>query len=166
MQTTLKNTGSNDLGKPVHQYRGLLTKLRAKKHWPTLLLVMLLSLSAAAQAQTGNPVVDRLLEEYQSQGATNFSAANGGRLWEQSFEHSKAPTARSCTQCHGNDIRQSGKHIRTKRVITPLAPSTNPERLTREKKIRKWLKRNCKWTLGRECSSQEKGDLLLWIQTQ
>ncbi|MFK5970948.1 MAG: DUF1924 domain-containing protein [Candidatus Marithrix sp.] len=31
--------------------------------------------------------------------------------------------------------------------------------------IRKWFKRNCKWTLGRECNAQEKGDILKFIQT-
>lgn len=44
-----------------------------------------------------------------------------------------------------------------------MAPSANPERLTDVRKIEKWFKRNCKWTLGRECSAQEKTDLLLYI---
>ncbi|MEA3244387.1 MAG: DUF1924 domain-containing protein, partial [Pseudomonadota bacterium] len=31
------------------------------------------------------------------------------------------------------------------------------------KKIEKWFKRNCKWTLGRECTAQEKADFLAYI---
>lgn len=133
---------------------------------PICLMAALLSLSAGTKAETGNSVVDRLIKEYQSEGATEFQISNGKKLWLNNFEHTKAKTARSCSNCHGKDIRQEGQHIRTKRSIEPLAPSINPERLSNEKQIRKWLKRNCKWTLGRECSPQEKGDLLLWIQTQ
>ena len=42
----------------------------------------------------------------------------------------------------------------------------NGKRLTSIKDIRKWLKRNCKWTLDRECTPQEKGDFLSFIQQQ
>ena len=32
--------------------------------------------------------------------------------------------------------------------------------------IEKWFTRNCKWTLGRECTPQEKGDFLLMIRSK
>jgi hypothetical protein len=32
--------------------------------------------------------------------------------------------------------------------------------------IEKWLRRNCNWTLGRECSAREKGDLLSFLRSQ
>lgn len=129
-------------------------------------IIFLTTLSSAGKAATGNPVVNRILTSYQAEGAAEFEAARGESLWFQVFTADKTPNTRSCTSCHGKDLRQSGQHIRTNRAIEPLAPSANPKRLTEEKEIRKWLKRNCKWTLGRECSSQEKGDLLLWIQSQ
>ena len=40
---------------------------------------------------------------------------------------------RDCTLCHGTDLKKSGKHIKTK------------------------------WTFGRECTNQEKGDLLMYL---
>ena len=46
-----------------------------------------------------------------------------------------------------------------------MAPSVNAARLSSRKQIEKWFKRNCKWTLGRECSAQEKGDLLAYLKT-
>ena len=65
---------------------------------------------------------------------------------------------RSCTTCHGTDQAKPGRHQRTGKVIESMAPSVNPQRLTDVAKIEKWFVRNCKWTLGRECSAQEKGD--------
>ena len=73
---------------------------------------------------------------------------------------------RSCQSCHGKDLKASGEHIKTGKVIDPLAPSINKERLTDIKFINKWFKRNCKWTLGRECTPQEKGDFLEYLKTQ
>ena len=125
--------------------------------------VALLSLSSVGSVHAVN-AVDELLAEYSSPG--NFSAQAGKTLWSQKFIDAKTGDTRQCTTCHTNDLRKDGKHARTGKVIKPLAPSVNPERLTDINKIRKWLKRNCKWTLGRECNSQEKGDILTFIQTQ
>ncbi len=108
--------------------------------------------------------VDELLAEYRSQGAGEFSAEAGKTLWFQEFIHAKTGKVRQCTTCHTNDLRKAGKHVRTGKVIKPMAPAVNPARLTKLKKIRKWLKRNCKWTLSRECTAQEKGDILTFIQ--
>jgi hypothetical protein len=47
-----------------------------------------------------------------------------------------------------------------------MAPSVNAARLTDQAKIVKWLHRNCKWTLGRECTPQEKGDFLTYIRSR
>ena len=54
--------------------------------------------------------------------------------------------------------------VRTGKPIKALAPSVQPQRLTDIGKIRKWFKRNCKWTLGRVCTPQEKGDILLFLK--
>jgi len=110
--------------------------------------------------------VDELLAEYRSQGATDFSAETGQTLWNQEFTHQKTGKIRQCIACHTDDLRNQGEHVRTGKTIKPLAPSVNPESLTKIKHIRKWLKRNCKWTLGRECDAQEKGNILSFIQSQ
>ncbi len=110
-----------------------------------------------------NPV-DELLAKYRLQGADAFSAEAGKILWHQGF--TQTGKIRKCTTCHTNDLHKTGKHARTGKAIKPMAPSVNPERLTKLKKIRKWLKRNCKWTLGRECTPQEKGNILIYLQSQ
>ena len=132
-----------------------------------------LIITAIASISLANPIlgytteaVDNLLAEYRTKGAENFKAEAGKNLWFQEFTEAKTGKIRQCTTCHTNDLRNAGKHARTGKVIKPLAPSVNSERLMVLKTIRKWLKRNCKWTLGRECTAQEKGDILTFIQTQ
>ncbi len=119
---------------------------------------------SAAQAA----VVDDLLAEYRQQAAGGeFSAERGRALWDKPFPDPKQPgKTRSCSLCHGNELRQGGKHVRTGKAIKPMAPSVNSARLSDARKVRKWLKRNCKWTLGRECTPQEKGDLLTFLRSQ
>lgn len=123
---------------------------------------LLLLFSTAANAN----VVDNLIKQYQTAGASNFKAAEGQQQWSQVYTNNKDGVKRSCTVCHTKDLRQVGKHTKTKKPIDPLAPSVNNERLTDAKKIKKWFKRNCKWTLGRECTAQEKGDFLMYIRNQ
>ena len=51
------------------------------------------------------------------------------------------------------------------KVIKPLSPNANPARFTDEAKVDKWFKRNCNDVLGRECTTQEKADVLAWLMT-
>jgi hypothetical protein len=117
-----------------------------------------------AQSAVATTAVDALLDQYRASGAGPFSAAAGKRMWSETHSNSTAPIERSCSDCHSNDLTAVGKHIKTRKAIKPLAPSANPERLSDAKNIEKWFLRNCKWTIGRECTSQEKGDFLLYIQ--
>ena len=110
--------------------------------------------------------VDSLLSEYRQQDATSFSAEAGKQLWLKSFPDKKTGKNRDCTNCHTSDLKNTGKHIKTGKLIKPMSPSVNPQRLTDIKKINKWFKRNCKWTIGRECTVQEKGNILLYLQSQ
>ncbi|MBU2284174.1 MAG: DUF1924 domain-containing protein, partial [Gammaproteobacteria bacterium] len=45
------------------------------------------------------------------------------------------------------------------------APATNPERFTNLKKVEKWFRRNCDDVFARECTAQEKGDFISWIDS-
>ena len=110
--------------------------------------------------------VTDLLQQYQAQGAKQFEAQAGKTLWTRSFGVSSEGKERRCATCHTEDLRQTGKHIKTGKSIEPLAPSVNTKRLTEIAEIEKWFKRNCEWTLGRECSPQEKGDFLSYIRMQ
>jgi hypothetical protein len=108
--------------------------------------------------------VSELESEYQAQGASNFNATEGETLWNKTFADAKKGDKRSCTTCHTADLKQPGKHARTGKAIEPMAPSVNHKRLSDIKQIKKWFVRNCKWTLGRECTAQEKGDLLAFLK--
>jgi hypothetical protein len=44
--------------------------------------------------------------------------------------------------------------------------SVNPKGLADPAKVEKWLGRNCRWTLGRDCSLQEKGDFVTYFQSR
>lgn len=111
-------------------------------------------------------VVGDRLQTYRSQGAGEFSAANGEALWNRKFTSKNGAAERSCASCHTANLREAGTHAVTRKPIDPMAPSVNPERLTETKFIEKWFLRNCKWTLGRECTAQEKGDVLTFIQSR
>jgi len=101
-----------------------------------------------------------MLKEFQVNAAQPFSSEAGNTAWIRDSN------GRSCTSCHTDSVYATGRHIRTGKVIEPMAPSVNPERLTDRKKINKWFLRNCKWTFKRECTAQEKGDILLWLSQQ
>jgi len=90
-------------------------------------------------------------------------AGRGEQLWKQ--ESRTAGKPRSCVTCHTSDPRKGGRHARTGKPIKPMAPSVNPERLSDPKKMAKWFKRNCKWTLGRVCSDQEKADIISYLKS-
>lgn len=92
--------------------------------------------------------------------------AAGKAGWTKEYAQSDGSAARSCTSCHGRDLTQPGRQANTGKVIEPLAPSVNPQRLTDPAKIEKWLRRNCRWTLGRECTATEKADFIAYIKTQ
>jgi hypothetical protein len=111
----------------------------------------------------GADTVDDLLAEYQAQGAGAFTAEAGATLWR--LTHPVGGESRQCADCHGADLTTAGRHQRTGKTIEPMAPSANPGRLIDAGKIEKWFYRNCKWTLGRPCSPQEKGDVLVWLRT-
>lgn len=108
--------------------------------------------------------VAELEAEYQAQGAGPFSATVGKALWNKNFTDAKTGDQRNCTSCHTSDMTKQGKHERTGKAIKPMAPSVNSQRLTEVKKINKWFLRNCKWTMGRECTAQEKGDFLAYLK--
>jgi hypothetical protein len=92
--------------------------------------------------------------------------AAGAAAWTREYPRSDGSPARNCVTCHNRDLTKPGRHAVTNKVIEPLAPSVNPERLTDQAKVEKWLLRNCRWTLGRECTADEKADFVSYIQTQ
>ncbi len=127
-------------------------------HLTLITLVVLMGINTA-QAQT--PIQERMAF-YNPSNELVFSAKHGKQLWNR-INIAKDGKERRCTTCHGNDLSKPGKHAKTGKKIKPLAPSVNAERFTKLKKVKKWFKRNCKWTFGHECTTQEKGDLLMYL---
>jgi len=132
----------------------------------TFLMTTLLISVPLGFAQAEPNTVNDLLTVYSTQGANTADAQQGKALWQKTFMAKGEFPRRSCASCHTQDLTQPGKHIKTNKPIKPMAPSVNPQRLTRVKKINKWFKRNCKWTLGRECTAQEKSNILVYIESE
>ena len=117
------------------------------------------------QAATAMPAAlavtpDSLLLQWRAEaggGAPAFAATRGRSLFET------RGTDWSCSSCHTADPRQAGRHAVTGKTIQPLAPGANPQRFTDDAKVAKWMRRNCRDVLGRECTPQEKGDVLTWL---
>ena len=106
-------------------------------------------------------VPDDLLRGYetaaraQSPAFPGFSADRGSRLFRASQGGEW-----SCASCHGETPTGPGRHAKTAKVIRPLAPAANPQRFTDAAQVEKWFKRNCGDVLKRECTAQEKGDIV------
>ena len=110
--------------------------------------------------------VNTLMKNYQSQGAKSGNAQRGEQFWNKTFTGKPPFTERSCKSCHSSNLKNKGEHVRTGKTLKPLAPSVNETSLSKVKKIKKWFKRNCKWTTGKECNAQVKADILAFIKQQ
>jgi len=140
--------------------------MRYRTKLSVLLIGLVVSLSLPGLIQAENKTVNKLLDIYKNQGATVADLKNGEMLWKKTYISKGEFPKRSCTTCHTEDLTKTGKHIKTGKEIKPMAPAANPDRLTSIKKINKWFKRNCKWTMGRECTAQEKANMLVYIENQ
>ncbi|HEU4616846.1 MAG TPA: DUF1924 domain-containing protein [Gammaproteobacteria bacterium] len=93
-----------------------------------------------------------------SAGFSGFSAERG-----RQFFGSTHGSDWSCATCHTQNPAATGRHVKTGKSIAPLAPSASPARFTDPAKAEKWFKRNCNDVLGRDCTAQEKGDVLAYL---
>lgn len=119
-----------------------------------LLAAAALVTTASAYAETPRDFLTRFEKEA---GAT-ASAERGAR-----FFAAKQGGEWSCASCHTEKPTQAGRHAKTDKPITPLAPAANAERFTDAAKVDKWFRRNCNDTLNRLCSAQEKADVTAWL---
>ena len=60
-------------------------------------------------------------------------------------------------------IQLLGKDVKTSKVIQPMAPAANPERFKDAAKTKKWFRINRNDVVGRECTPEEKSDVLSWL---
>ena len=132
----------------------------------TLTLIVIVLLFTPLWGMAAAKPVDDLLTKYREQGARTVSAKEGETLWGRRFKDPESGEERACSTCHDNDLHATGRHAKTGKPIDPMASLANPKRLTDSKFIEKWFSRNCRWTLGRECTPGEKSSFLLFIQSQ
>ena len=133
---------------------------------PSFPLLALAALAALSSLPARAVVSEDLLRGYeavaraQSPAFSGFSSDRGGRLFRtpQGGEW-------SCASCHGETPTGPGRHAKTAKVIQPLAPAANPQRFTDVAQVEKWFRRNCGDVLKRECTAQEKGDIVTWLAT-
>jgi cytochrome c553 len=131
-----------------------------------ILIIVLLTSLPTSFALADTKTVNELLQAYATQGAITADVEEGRQMWQKIFKGKDEFSERSCASCHTQDLTATGKHVKTNKEIKPMAPSVNRERLSNSKKVEKWFKRNCKWTLSRECTAQEKVNFLLYIDNQ
>jgi hypothetical protein len=86
--------------------------------------------------------------------------ARGEAMWHELHPAPDGGAARACTSCHGPTLDSAGAHATTGE---PIAPMSDPGRFTDPAKVEKWFGRNCRWTLGRECTPEEKADFLAYL---
>lgn len=129
----------------------------------TILLIGSMSLMGASAevSQYMNELSSAAKAENKS--FTGFDAARGKEIFT-STHVGKQGQPMSCTTCHTVNLSNSGKNSLTGKVIEPLSPRANAQRLTSVKEVKKWLKRNFVDVYAREGTAQEKGDVLTYIQ--
>ena len=119
------------------------------------------ALALAGPAVAADPA--GLLAGYQADARKADAAfAASGQRGEQFFNATHGGEW-SCASCHGNPPIAAGRHARTGKTISPLAPAANPQRFADAARAEKWFKRNCNDVLARACTSAEKADVLAYL---
>lgn len=130
--------------------------MTTKRHTPHLLACLALALPLAAAA---NPILDAYRAQAKQENAAfkDFTVAAGQKLY------STKGAELSCASCHTDSPKAEGKHVKTNKLIAPMAPSVNPKRFSDAANVEKWFKRNCNDVLSRACTTQEKGDFMTYV---
>jgi len=122
------------------------------------LVVSQFALSSAAMAAT--PA--ELLAGYVAQAAAPANAERGEKLFNTNFGKE---LGLSCASCHGAVPTKTSRHAISEKRLEPLAPAFNDKRFTDRPKVEGWFRINCKDVMARECTAQEKADVLGWLLT-
>lgn len=127
----------------------------------SLVLATALALAAGLAAAQANPARDAIIAGYAAAAGGALDATRGEALFLATHSGGKADTP-SCTTCHTANMTVPGQ-TRAGKEIAPMAVSVVSDRFTDAEKVEKWFGRNCNSVLGRDCSAQEKGDVLTWL---
>lgn len=120
--------------------------------------LLALLLAAAGTVHAGDTTPAGELARWNAQAARPGQADSG-----RAFFQARHGGEWSCASCHGAVPTTQGKHASTGKTIAPLAPAFNPKAFTDSARVDKWFRRNCKDVAGRECTAQEKADVIAWL---
>ena len=116
----------------------------------------------SAHAAADTPASSMVRYAQQAGVAVSALSPTRGEVLYRTEHPGKNGATQSCASCHTANPKQAGQ-TRVGKRIEPLAPSANPQRFTDAAKVEKWFPRNCTDVLRRECSAQEKGDFIAWL---
>lgn len=124
--------------------------------WSWAVALVMLGAAGPARALTAN----ELLADFTAKAGGQASAERGQKFFTTNFGRT---LGFSCASCHGSDPTASAKDQITEKSVAPLAPAVNAKRFTDRAKVDHMFRINCKDVVGRECSAQEKADVLAWL---
>ena len=128
------------------------------RHAPVASALLALQLGATASAAPTDLLRDYETAARQVSPGFSVSAQRGAQ-----FFRSTHAGEWSCASCHTGKPVVAGQHAKTGKTIAPLSPTANADRFSDVAKVEKWFKRNCNDVLSRQCTAQEKGDVLIWL---
>ncbi len=133
----------------------------------SLMVTIFLTVVVFAQSNELNGYAETLKTEVLKDEPTfkGFDAKRGELIFTTKHIGKKGKEI-SCVSCHGNDLTKKGENFFTGKVIEPLSPSANVERLSSVKEVKKWLRRNFIDVYNREGTAKEKGDVLAYINSK
>lgn len=134
-------------------------------------LISLQIISVCLFASEFNPQMSQYITELKKEVQSvdknfiDFDISRGEKIFTSKHIGKKGVEI-SCVSCHGLNLSEKGKNTSTNKLIEPLSPKANPQRLTDVKDVQKWLRRNFQDVYVREGSAQEKGDVLYYIMSK
>ena len=158
----------------------------------TAFVIGLVVVPPSGRTAQGPDTPEQLLEGYLQEvkgsdpGFEGFSAERGRKFYLE--KHALMGVgAVTCASCHRKDPREQVRAHKMEilcrachvindeehpvpkeakvRYIEPFAPHANPERFSDHVRVEKFFKVYCTMVLKRECTPQEKGDLIAWLLT-
>jgi len=102
----------------------------------------------------------QIMNAYAAQAGSPPSAERGEKLF---MSKNKGGPFESCTDCHTASPTRTGRDQVAEKSMPALAPAANARRLTDALRVETAFRLNCKDVLSRECSAQEKADVMSWL---
>jgi len=131
-------------------------------------LILITSIFASLQAYELNPQMKQFMESLAKEAKQadptfkGFDPGQGEKIFT-STHIGKRGKPISCVTCHTKDLSAKGENVHTGKVIDPLSPGANPQRFTKVKEVKKWLRRNFRDVYNRVGTAREKGDVITYI---